>query len=141
MGQLIVTAVLASLVAGGGIFIFWPDLSAKLPKRAKKMTKEELSMRDIYRKHYTTTDELIEVASLIDKGLDREFAKEKIADRGDSIVELLANPNQHHRHTCPVCYNDNRIQARIASVGCRCGEGHFRNKVHSMVKEAGYQHY
>lgn len=143
MGQLIVTAVLASLVVGGGVFIFWPDLSSKLPKKKekqKKPSKEQVNAREIYRNYYTTTDELIELSNLMQDGMDKDSARDKLVERGDSIVEMLSNPNGQH-HVCPVCHQDNRIQAGITSMRCRCDGGEFRKKVHSMVVDAGHNNY
>lgn len=135
-----VVTTLVVFVVGGGLFIFWPDITTAIakPKKAKKIKSIKESIRSIYEKHYTAEDELIEGFSLAGSkasALTMQLTMQRLKKRGEGVITLLNKVDGDHR--CPLCGHSNEYDAYYGHfvVRCTCDNGQFRQKVSSMKSE------
>lgn len=146
MSEVIVTIILVSFVVGGGLFIFWPDLSSlKKPRKEKKAKSKikKLNPHDIYLKHYSAEDALIETVWYLEnirfngrKASSSEI-RSWIQERGNLIKKMIEQPS--FIHVCPICHEDNHLKYEQVKIGCRCHQGQFQKKAQAMMKEAGHE--
>lgn len=140
MSELIITLLLVGFVVGGGVFIFWPDLTSfiKKPAREKKKKNKLDSVNDIYRNNYSKEDEFIESATMsgaANKTMDE--MKIAIQHRADKIKNMMIDP-VHNQHSCPVCDRRNGVQYEAVKITCECNHGKFKKAANQMMKDAGH---
>jgi hypothetical protein len=141
MSELIITLLLVGFVVGGGVFIFWPDLTSfiKKPAREKKKKNKLDSVNDIYRNNYSKEDEFIESATMSGAAnKTMEQMKVAIQKRSEKIKKMMIDP-VHNQHECPVCGGYNQVKYDSISIHCQCNHGKFRKAANQMMEDAGHK--
>ena len=143
MSGIIVTLVLISFVIGGGLFIFWPDLTSVItkPKKEKKKKQAHKSIHAIYRSHYTEEDELIEAVSYKKRHynmIDINDAIARIQKREEQVKLMLSNTGG--TQMCAMCQEVITAKSEYNNIriSCTCDGGRFKQSVLKMLKDTGH---
>lgn len=153
MAEFIYTAVLAALVAGGGVYIFYPDLKKAAHWRPLKKAPDgtsqtpgdsvRLYVAELYETHYSEEEELLEAHRMIKRCDATSFAEafDKIHSRQYQLIEMMTASRIKDKSIsgdCTLCgrYFYVKREGQVKS-NCHCNALKFRQASEAMGEQFG----